>query len=97
MYNLHKAVMHIQNNLLSSFGRYDQDEQLFNAPAWYSMTMLFQVLLSKHLPTPPCRTSLCSTERLSHKQHHSSNIAAPHAMRYARFCSSSTRTSTRSI
>ncbi len=62
LYNLHKAVMHIQYNLLSPFGRYDQDEQLFNAHAWYSMTMLaslelpdvpFQVLLSTHLTTPP--------------------------------------------
>ena len=40
------------------FGRYDPDEQLFNAHAWYSMTMLaslelpdvpFHVLLSTHL------------------------------------------------
>ena len=97
---LHARLNEAETLPTAPFGRHDPNEQLFNAHAWYSLTMLaalelpdvpFHVLLSTHTARPqPCRTSSQSAARPMHRQPQSSDIPPLPSLRSARCCSSST-------
>ena len=96
---LHARLNEAETLPTAPFGRHDPNEQLFNAHAWYSLTMLaalelpdvpFHVLLSTHRTATALQDVITKAARPMHRQRQSSDIPSLPSLRSAKCCSSST-------